>query len=276
MTRALVIGANGFLGRHLCDFLTTNNDRVIAVYNNNIDNIGDQVTAVSIQEIKDIDPTTIDVVYYLSGNYMCSHQQLIDISCTFLLQIIQQFQSAKLIYISSTNVYGTSNIPITETTCFNNPNIYGLSKIASEFIVRSHPNFRIIRFCYLYGPNLKNNSFLTNLVEQALQGKIILYGRGERKQDYLFIDDAIRLCYKVFLYSENDVFLGATGTSYTNKYIAELVANSLGVPIEYKGEDSGSSLFFSPLDTSNKLKWEPQVSISDGIKKMLDARIDLR
>ncbi len=114
-----------------------------------------------------------------------------------------------------------------------------------------------------------NNSFIPNIITQARNNEITILGDGSRKQDYLHIEDAVNLLIKSSLYENNDIFLGATGLSFSNLEIANLLKqHNKDLVIRYIGEEKGHSLFFNPSETWNKLDFHPRVSISEGITKM--------
>lgn len=274
----LVIGANGFLGSNLVNKLIEHKHQVIAVYNQNKNKINKQAKFIPFDEIRSLDAKSIDLVFYVSGSFSSSHTDLIKINCKDLIMVSEYFKDAKLVYISSINVYGVSESVIEEDSCFNGPNIYGLSKIAGEFITKNHAKYAILRLCYLYGPELNNNSFLPRLIQQAKSDKeMVLFGEGERAQDYLYISDAVELCRIAGNYPQNDIFLGATGKSYSNKFIASLIKSSEdGITIKHEGEEVGKSIYFNPAQTFKKLEWSPKVSMSEGIKNMWNESIDLR
>lgn len=270
---SIVIGANGFLGSKLVNMLIDKGHVVTSVFNQNRDKSNPAAIPVSFNEIKNLTPEDFDFVFYVSGSFSSSYNDLIKINCLDLKIVSDYFNSAKLIYVSSINVYGENDFILNEKTAFNNPNTYGLSKIAGEFIVKNHPKYAIVRPCYLYGPKLDNKSFLPSLINQAKdKGEITIFGAGKREQDYLYVDDAAELCYLAALYSDNDTFLAATGKSYENVFMANLIKQyATNIKIASTGEEFGKSIYLNPIETFNKLNWSPKTSISDGIKKMWDA-----
>ena len=266
----LVIGANGFLGSNLSKRLLTEGYNVFAVYNLQRNNIPEGSILFTIDELFEFE-VDINYIFFCPGSYKDNYDQYIQINCFLLSKIILKYTKAKLIYISSISVYGTTNNILIENSCFTNPSLYGQSKICGEFIAKSSIRYSIIRFTYMYGPYLNNNSFLPNIISQAKrENKITLYGNGDRKQDYIHINDAINLCVLAMHYENNEVFLGATGFSYSNLEVSNIVQSLCQeVEIEFSGTESSTSMSFNSDITKSKLNWEPKVSIHDGIKTML-------
>lgn len=267
MEVSIVIGANGFLGSNLVNKLIENNQKVVAVYNTNFDSIHKKATVVSIKEIF-TSSIKADYVYFLSGNYACSHQDLVQINEELIL-CCKAFPKAKFIYVSSTNVYGSNSEIISENSAFKSPGIYGISKLAGEFIVSSMENFSIIRMTYIYGLGISNNSFIPQMISKAKEQKIILFGNGERKQDYIYIDDAVDLCFACSKNKKNAILIGATGVSISNLQVCEAIRQHIPCEIAFTGTETGQSFYFTVDKAKNELHWEPKVPFSEGIKKML-------
>ena len=268
MKTAAVIGANGFLGSCLVKKLISEDLNIIAVYNINSGNILPNVKAIYKEEFL---KTTydIDFIYFLSGNYTNTHKDLIEINHD-LQRYIAKYPNIKFIYISSTNVYGFHSEDITEYSTFNNPSLYARFKLAGEFLISSLSNYSIIRLTYLYGPGINNASFLPTIICSAKENsQIILSGNGSRFQDYLYIDDAVDLCYLAAKVQDNRIYLGATGIKTSNIEVASIISNITNCDIKYLGEERAQSFSFNPNETFTLLKWKPRIEFNIGIKKML-------
>ena len=268
MKIAVVVGANGFLGSALVDKLIANDFEVVAVYNTATDKINKKAKLFTTDELlqSSIIP---DFIFYLSGNYTNSHDQLLVIN-EVLYKFSLKFSDSKMVYVSSTNVYGNTNEIVIENSPFNNPGLYAQSKLDGEFIVKSMAHFSILRLAYIYGPGITNSSFIPSIIASAKANKrITLFGDGEREQDYIYIDDAVILCLVSALNKNNSTYLGATGISVSNKKIAEEIQKHIDCVIEYTGKETGQSFYFNPKQTFEALNWTPKTSISDGLKKML-------
>lgn len=268
MKTAVVVGANGFLGSALVNELVQQDFEVIAVYHTNHDKVNGKAKLFTNDEIL-ASNITPEYIFYLSGNYANPHHQLLEIN-SVLYHYTLKFDQAKMVYVSSTNVYGSPNGVVTENSPFNNPGIYAQSKLSGEFIVKVLSNYAIVRLAYIYGPGITNNSFIPAIISSAInKKKITLFGQGEREQDYIYIDDAVSLCIASALNKNNNTYLGATGVSISNKIISEEIQKYTGCIIEFSGEETGQSFYFDPKVTFEILNWKPKTLFQDGIKKML-------
>ena len=268
MPIAVVVGANGFLGSGLVDELINQNMEVMAVYNTQFANINKLAKLISNEQFLNgnFEP---DYIFYAPGNYANTHEELLKINQTLYLYSLK-FRNSKFIYISSTNVYGIHSDVIRENSTYDNPGLYALSKLSGEFIVSVTPKYSIVRLTYIYGASISNNSFIPQIIKSAKSlNQITLSGNGSRMQDYIYIDDAVDICLRSAMIEENNIYLGATGTSNSNKEVAEEIAKWVDCTVQYSGQDLGQSFHFNPQKTFNKLNWIPKVSISEGIKRML-------
>lgn len=266
--RCAVVGGNGFLGSVLINKLIKSNYSVTAIYNNSYSNIDSRAEKLNINDFVDC-RDQFDFIFLSLGNYKCNHKELIEINNT-IETILQNNISAKIIFISSTNVYGVHKEIIHADSAFNNPTLYPLSKLAGEFIVSAHEKYVILRLTYLYGENLNNGSFLPSIVKKSMEtGEIILFGDGCRKQDYLHVDDAAELCIKAMLSNENGIYIGASGVSTSNNEIAKIISEKHSSVIKYIGEELGSSFYFDIANTQEKLNWSPEIDIIKGINNMI-------
>ena len=268
MKTAAVIGANGFLGSSVVNCLLEIGVDVYAVHNGRTDNVDGRAKECSVDDFlkSGVEP---DVIFHAAGNYACTHEQLLEIN-DVLRKISKEKAPSKIVYVSSSNVYGAhGESSISEGSAFNNPGLYALSKIAGEFTVAAHDRYAILRLTYLYGKGITNSSFLPRIVKNAVENKeIVLFGEGERKQDYLHIDDAVKFCIAANL-KGNAVLLGATGISVSNREVAEIICSLTGAVVTYTGVETGDSFLFNPSATFDLLGWKPEVDFKEGIKTML-------
>ncbi|MCP9754967.1 NAD(P)-dependent oxidoreductase [Lacihabitans sp. CCS-44] len=268
MPIAVVVGANGFLGSGIVNELIRQGIEVLAVYNERFDNINKFAKLISSEQLLNynLEP---DFFFFAPGNYASTHKELLKLNHLLYLYSLK-FSNSKFIYLSSTNVYGIHDDIISENSTYNNPGLYALSKLSGEFIVSGMSNFSIIRFTYIYGATISNNSFIPQIINSAKnKGQIVLFGNGSRVQDYIYVDDAVNFCLKSAMIEQSSIYLGVTGLSISNKEIAEEIAKWVDCKIEFSGLEIGQSFHFNPQKTFDLLNWSPKVTISEGIKRML-------
>ena len=213
-----------------------------------------------------------DLIYISVGNFTLNNEQLIHTNLDIPKKVLQKFKSSRVIFMSSISIYGNHQEMITLTSSSSKPTLYGFSKLKGEAIVSKHPKYSIIRFTNLYGIGMNEKSFITNIIKDGLtQKKITLTNRGERKHDYLHVEDAADLCIKVGENNENRIYLGATGISFSNLEIAQIIQKLIpGCEIEFRDGETAPSYFFEVDNTMEKLEWKPQKKLEEGLKELVE------
>lgn len=263
-----VVGANGFVGKALClKFIQTNNT-VYAFYHQSDKNIPHGCKKIALQDKFDLG---LDCLLIAIGNHSSNNQQYVQQLLT-VHEIIHKIKFKKVVFVSSVEVYGESQHPIKENSCYNNPGNYGLSKIAQEFLIKSLENYVIIRPTYLYGNEMNSNSLLPMWLDKAKQKKVItVYGDGTRRQDYLHIDDFVELCWQIAQNSKTkDIVIAASGQSISNLELAQLICqHATGTKIEFVGSDFKYSSFYDVTHSKENYFWRSQRSIEQWIKSSI-------
>lgn len=265
--KELIIGINGFLGRNIATLLAQKNRTFDGIFHKNTEQIPKGFAKIyAIDDILAL-KNDYNTVYLCSSfipysNFDTPNKQFITANIGLVSVVTNHFWNSKIIFASSVSVYG-SNTFTNEKGVFDNPNLYGLSKIAGESIIKNLPNYAIIRFSSLYGEGMADKTFLPKIIQQATQNqKIVIYGDGSRQQDYFHIEDAANLCIKAAISRENNVFLGVQGNSISNLQVAKYIQEQLpNVEIEYKGEDNSPSFQYNNDFTKQKLDFIPQKNI---------------
>ena len=93
-------------------------------------------------------------------------------------------------YISTCCAYG-NNQPATVKTSLEPTENYAASKSAGEFIVRQYGNdYVIMRLPTMYGPGMRKELFIYQLIDAAFTSKIVsVYGDGRQARQYGYVAD---------------------------------------------------------------------------------------
>lgn len=274
---ALITGIDGFLAKHLLKLLTAQGYRVVGLSrteypvtaeNQDIKIYGN-VEALFCHE------SNFEYIFHLAsfipyGKFQQPHDEFYTTNIKLTGFLAEHYASSKFIFASSVAVYGVPlQIPIQINSPFNQPDYYGLSKIAGEAVIRNHADHAIIRFSSIIGKGMKPVSFIPRMIEQAKQTKLIrVWGNGERMQNYIDVRDAARLCLRCADYRKNIITLGVTERSYANKEVAQLVALNTSAVIEYSGEDASPSFSYDSAPEYKALHFRPEITIEQTIAEM--------
>jgi UDP-glucuronate 4-epimerase len=188
MKTILVTGCAGFIGSHLCEFLVLNNFSVIGIdnfdnfYSKNVKlkNLESLQQSPNFQFIEaDIRSSSsfskiqgnIDVIIHLAAKAgvlpsIQAPQDYIDtniIGTQNVLEFMKQKQIYKLLFASSSSVYGNAKtIPFIETQAVDEPiSPYAFTKKACELMNYTYHhlyNFDIINLRFFYGVRSKTTA----------------------------------------------------------------------------------------------------------------------
>lgn len=102
----------------------------------------------------------------------------------------------RLVYASSSSVYGDAPLPLRETGTPAPISPYGRTKLEAERIclAANGPQLETValRYFTVYGPGQRPDLGLRRFAEAALEGRAIeLYGDGTQSRDFTYVDDIV-------------------------------------------------------------------------------------
>jgi UDP-glucose 4-epimerase len=188
-----------------------------------------------------------DEVYHLAAqinvDYGNEHpDETVDINVKGTLNLLEACKKwgRRMIYASSSEVYGSREGTISETSPTDCQSIYAASKLAGDRLCKSyadtfHVDVRILRNFNTFGPHQRFDSYggvIAIFTNRALLGKPpIIFGDGEQERDYIWIDDAVA-GYELIAEKGipgKPINIGS-GTTVTVNEIARLVQKFTGCP----------------------------------------------
>ncbi|NTU74150.1 NAD(P)-dependent oxidoreductase [Candidatus Roizmanbacteria bacterium] len=263
--KAIVIGANGYIARHLVKALKENRGEVLVCSNRaeSIDSHPDYLQ-VDVTDPRSVDQLDFDAdaVFVFAGltgtaagfnkydDYICVNQ-------IGLLNILDALKKKnpkiRVVFPSSRLVYkGQKDVALKEDAEKEFKTIYALTKYAGEETLQMYHNafglnYTIYRICVPYG-NLLGGSYsygtLGFMLGKAQKGEsITLFGEGSQKRTVTHVGDICEGILKTSLLSqtENGVF-NIGGETLSLLDAATAVAKKYGVGVEFKP--------WNPLDLS--------------------------
>mgnify|MGYP001497158576 CR=1 FL=1 len=149
------------------------------------------------------------------------------------LEAIKNLKKTRLIYFSSSMVYGTFKKKLVSENDICQPiGIYASLKFSAEQLIKSYANvfsthYTIVRPSALYGERCISNRVIQVFLENAFQGKkIIIKGNGEEKLDFTYIKDLCNGVYKIIIKnnkSKNQTFNITFGLGRTINNLKRLI-----------------------------------------------------
>ena len=188
--------------------------------------------------IRSVGPTTI---FHLAAHF--ANQNSVDHprsdAATNIIGLINVYEAvralpvrSKILYASSSCVYGHSAEMAEDTTLRPYETPYAISKYAGELYAQYYAQVQkvpsvSVRIFNTYGPGEAPGAYrnvIPNFISKALDGApITITGSGLETRDFTFVDDTadllIRAAYSQ--YENGDVFNGGTGTQTRIKDLAE-------------------------------------------------------
>lgn len=251
MSKVAIIGAKGFIGRHIRWYLQTQKQIVPECYDI-VDSVEPYYHKVNMLDRKEVEIINFNVDYIfmmtgLTGTKVGfdKYEQFLDINEMALLNLLDAIRKSpyrpKVVFPSSRLVYKGINKPLKEDDEKDCKTIYAANKIACEGYLKAYNyNFDIpytvFRICVPYGNMLDNDySFGTVgfFIKMASQGKdITMYGGGTIKRTFTHLYD---VCYQMvegaMNFGSNNQVYNVGGETYSLHDAAEIFAKKYGVNV---------------------------------------------
>src|SRR5947208_10517647 len=304
MPTAVVTGGAGFLGSHLCDQLLAQGDRVVCVDNletsslRNIEHIRDAkfefVYHDVIQHIEIDEP--VDFVYHLASpaspiDYLRLPLQTLKVGShgTHNALGLAKWKRARFLLASTSEVYGDPAIHPQPETYWGNVNpigprgVYDEAKRYAEALTMAYHRQQgvdtcIVRIFNTYGKRMRPNdgrAIPTFLRQAQANEPLTVFGDGSQTRSFCYVDDLVR---GLVLLAESGEHLPVNignPQELTLLQLAETVVRVTGAKSEivFEALPVDDPQVRQPEITRARqlLGWEPQVTLEDGLRRMLRA-----
>jgi len=291
--KVLITGSEGFVGRHLVEYLTKRGYDVIRV-----DKSGDAEIKVDVADSNDVfaklSNLGFDAIVHLAAiadipatlrdPYTCYR-----VNCfgtLNMLELASRENIARFIYFSSANYYGApSKLPVEESDPPNPRTPYDYSKVVSEYFVSSYHVNRgiptvVLRPWKVFGEYEQENKVVPRFIKACLKNEPIpLYNEGKDATDPCYVEN---LCYAVELCltkeeAIGDVFNVGTGNKVSIRELAEIIkrlTNSSSelklLPPRTEAEKNPQISIPSIEKIRRKLGYVPKVSLEEGLRRVIE------
>ena len=308
MQKALITGADGFIGSHLTELLLEKgyNVRALSYYNSfNFWGWLEDIPASSNLEIVtgDIrDPhfvkhimKDVDIVFHLAALIAIPYSYVapdsyVDTNIKGTLNICQAAKEngcERVIHTSTSEVYGTAQyVPIDEKHPLQPQSPYSASKIGADAMAKSFFNafelpLTIARPFNTYGPRQSARAVIPTIITQIAAGKKqIQLGDVSPTRDFNYVLDT---CRGFIALAESDKTIGevvniGSGTEISVSDTLNLIKELMKSDVEFITEDNrirpkNSEVFRLCCDNTKIHKltgFEPKYSLKVGLKKTID------
>lgn len=297
MARALVIGANGFVGRHLVTHLRDSGDEVfragLQLPNSpeadfmSLDITDARSVRAVVQEVKP------DVTYHLAGIAFVPEAEedfdrVLRINVAGTANVARQChlleKSSSLVFVSSAEVYGVirpEELPIAETSSIKPSNNYSLTKRMAEMVVERYARAGHLTCCIVrpfnhIGPGQDSRFVTANF---ALQLARIAHGKAEpvmrvgnldAKRDFSDVRDIVR-GYRLLSQTAGGLFNLGSGRAYAVQTVLDTLIEISGLNVEVRRDPERMraaevpELFGSYDKARRSSGWAPQISLRQSL-----------
>lgn len=302
----VVTGGAGFIGANLCRRLLADGHIVICV---------DNLSTGSRENIKELEKNPffyfqqrdicqrfdfprINQIYHLA--YHSKQTKPILAIKTGIIGLMNMLDLAvkhkcKFLYTSASQVYGDPHEHPQKESYWGNVNsvgersFYDETKCMGETIVneyRKHFSIdaKIVRIFNTYGPfmNIDDGHVISNFIKAYLnRTALTIYGKGEQTRTFCYVDDTVEGLVRMMNSSEGGpINIGNPKHEFTILELARVIETATGTTL---------SKNFYPLPKDDpqqrcpninlaieKLNWQPNINVSEGIEKTLSYFIKRR
>jgi len=299
-----VTGGAGFLGSHLCDALVSTGHRVICVDSletgslQNVEHLRGDAFAFLNHDITthlEIDEP-VDVVYHLASpaspiDYLRLPLQTLKVGShgTHNALGLAKWKRARFLLASTSEVYGDPLVHPQPETYWGNVNpigprgVYDEAKRYAEALTMAYHRQQgvdscVVRIFNTYGPRMRphDGRAIPTFMRQALANEpLTVFGDGSQTRSFCYVDDLVRGLMALAQSGEHLPVNIGNPTEYTLLELAQKVVEATG---------AASDIVFEALPVDDPkvrqpditrarqlLGWEPQVSLEDGLRRMLQA-----
>lgn len=229
-----------------------------------------------------------DAVFHLAANSLVSKSRedlTLDLNRTFfttfnILTCVKEFKIKKILFTSSSAVYGRVKKTVREDEKLSPVSLYGAAKAASEHYINAFcENFGlqavILRPANVVGPGLTHGvifDFINKLKKNPR--KLVILGNGRQSKPYIHTDDLMSALHLIL--KENKIGvryfnLGVDTVTSVNK-IAQIIMREMGlknVSLVYTGGALGwkgdIAKFTLNLSKIHKLGWHAKLTSDEAV-----------
>ena len=296
MSTFVVTGAAGFIGSHLAECLVAQGHDVRCVdcfteyYDPELKR--ENAATLDVRELDlaaaDLDLDGVNCVFHLAGQP--GTRSFGPIFADYLrrnaLATQRVFEAAaganvKVVYASSSSIYGDAETYPTPETTIPRPNSpYGITKLACEHLAAAYGRtFGLdavgLRYFTVYGPRQRPDMAFARIVDALVGGSPFeLFGDGGQSRSFTFVGDVVEATIAAAGAQPGARYNVGGGAESTMRSTIELLEEISGRKLDLRaGPSAPGDMLRSKADTSaieRDLGWQATTSLKDGLRAQWD------
>ncbi len=305
MAKILITGGAGFVGSNAANILSKDGYEVVVIDNlflgdkNNLDS-GINFIEGDVNNPEDLDKVgSVDYIIHLAASSSAPMFEN-DLKGTFtnniighigVLEFAKKTNVKKVLFASTSSIYGNNPIPLVESQPVTPPNFYSVTKHAQEETSRIYSianGLEIIafRFMSVYGLHEEHKGKFANLVSQFIWGmeegkQPTIYGDGTQTRDFTNVKDLVQV-FKLAIETDKKfgftVFNVGTSDAINMLDLMNLLNKELGTNIPGKLIENPIRVGFVKNQqadlgkVSSELGYKPTVTLKEGVREIIEYR----
>lgn len=307
MKKVMIIGAAGFVGNHLIDYILENKkDWEVVATKMSKESINKDVKEINLditnpQEIEDVlNEEKPDYIFHLAAQSSVAlswknPQLTIDINIKGTVNLLDAIRDnckdVKVLLIGSGEEYGhvkPNEVPIIEDNNTRPGNIYAVTKVTQNMIGRLYHeayglNIMSTRSFNHTGPNQAPMFVVADFckqvadIEKGSQEPIISVGNLSAKRDFTDVRDVVRAyCLLMEKGNSGETYNVGSGKAIEIKEILDMILEESSKTIEVKTDESKLRPVDVPIIEADITKitqdtgWEPEITLKQTIQETLE------
>jgi len=290
MSRILITGAAGFIGRRLVSSLCDRHELVALVRPKTpIEKLaGVHWLEHDLSQPLDQErfPERVDAIIHLAQSrhyreFPEGGKDIFDVNIQSTFQLLEYARRAGVkhfLFASSGGVYGYSYERFVETDPVNPLNFYLSSKYTSELLIANYQPFFytvVFRLFFVYGPGQKG-MLIPNLISKVVKGELItIEGDPGLRINPIYIEDAVQVFEPALNLTTSALFNLAGDEMVTITELVKLMERITGKEalIKYEGMNPQGDLVGDNTRMKEVLGVLTKVSLLEGLKAMLSSSL---
>jgi len=291
----MVTGGSGFIGSHVVDRLVARGARRVVVFDKvaRVENLTEALRSGTV-EIVEGDVTDvghvgqalegIDGLFHMAvlplGPSVEQPRLGLEVNVVGTFNVFEAAHHAgveKVVFSSASSVYGDTDETMDEAHPLGARTMYGATKIAGEYFLRSFNDqfglrYVTLRYMNVYGPR-QQGGLVMAVARRVLSGQApSITGDGTQSFDFVHVADVAdaNVAAMVSQISGEELNVGS-GTEASAREIAERLIAIVGADVEVEYQPDVRVLMRRRVGSNRKAKdllgWEASISLDDGLRE---------